>query len=464
MNHSVAGGPARLRGIAAAAHAVEATVAVLLAATLLLPIVVGGKVWQVALVATLGVGLGAAIVRRALPRAAVVAVYLAVYAVAALHGGAGGASDSARYFLRPLAAVAIALLVRNADQRRRVLALVVLFIAVEIPVTAGQVIANVVRYGRGSDADSVTGTLGSSQAGTVTLVAVFAAVLVVGAWLARLVSTRRAAAVAVAFAAVGVFSATRAILGFVPVFALGVVGVGLTFGRTRPPARYLAGLLVAAALAVPAAYGAIRAIYPAAFVGALSSQTADVLGGAAAQGIPPPAPPPPPPGAKHPAKPAPAPPPVPSGVELLPGRVEQLKLAVRLSIHSGVATGLVGRGLGASMLDPRYHLAQDVPLAQRTGPTWIGRVLTETGWLGLAAFGALLAWLALLGRRLWLESPAPADRALGAALPGIAALTAAGALFTTILDVRGYSAVFWVVVGVAISAAAELRRRADATA
>jgi hypothetical protein len=121
-----------------------------------------------------------------------------------------------------------------------------------------------------------------------------------------------------------------------------------------------------------------------------------------------------------------------------------------------MVAGLVGHGLGSAELDPAYHLAQYVPAPQRTGSTSAGTLLTETGWLGLLAFFGFLLWLAFLGRRLWQRSTASVDRALGAALPGIAALTLLGAVFTTVLDVRGYAIAFWLLVGVALSAARDV--------
>jgi hypothetical protein len=114
---------------------------------------------------------------------------------------------------------------------------------------------------------------------------------------------------------------------------------------------------------------------------------------------------------------------------------------------------MFGRGLGAAKLGAGYPTSYDVPLAQRTGSTWIGMLLTETGWFGLAAFGSLLVWLLLVGRRLWSYAPpASVDRALAGALPAIVALTALGAVLATVLDVRGYSIPFWLIVGVAIAA------------
>jgi hypothetical protein len=148
---------------------------------------------------------------------------------------------------------------------------------------------------------------------------------------------------------------------------------------------------------------------------------------------------------------------------LLPGRLVQLKLAARLSVQSGPVVAMLGHGPGSAELDPTYDRAQDVPLAQRTGPTWIGRVLTETGWLGLMAFFALVGWTARLGRQLWrLTASASVDRALGASLPGVAAVTVTAGALATILDIRGYSALFWLLVGLALSGVHELRR-ADVT-
>jgi hypothetical protein len=137
----------------------------------------------------------------------------------------------------------------------------------------------------------------------------------------------------------------------------------------------------------------------------------------------------------------------------------QLKEAAKLSTDDGFAVAAIGRGLGAAGLDPSYTLAQDVPLPQRTGSTWIGKLLTESGWLGAAAFAALLAWLVLLSARVWRTATATADRVLAASLPGIAGLTAIGSVFTTVLDVRAFSLLFWIVVGVAIAAAHGLPAR-----
>lgn len=453
----------RLGGVGTA----EGAVALLLAAALWLPPVAGGTAWPLALALLLALaGYRIVCERRLPPVPALLIAYVAVYALVAVYGGTLTPTDAARYFLRPLTAVAVATVVVTARQRRRVLVLVVLFAATEIFFAAGQTVKTITTYGRGAvSADSVTGTLGAGQAGVLTLVAMVAATLVAGGWLAGALHTRHAAVAATALITIGVFSATRAIIPFVVVVAVAMAAAGLTFGRERPAARRLLALVAASIVAAPLLYGATIAIYPGAFVGAISSQNADILGGAAAQGIHPP------PAASTgttTARPAAERQPAPRGVELLPGRFVQLRLAFDLSLHDGIETGLLGRGPGAAVLDPSYQLAQDVPLPQRTGSTWIGLILTETGWLGFAAFIALLGWLALLGRTLWRQAEArSADRAFGVALPGVAALTAVGGAFATILDVRGYSIVFWLLVGVAISAAypgRSLRRPAHAEA
>jgi hypothetical protein len=445
-------------------------VALLLAAVLWVPSLLGVRTWPVAF-ALLALLAAYRVVsqRRLSPIPVVLVAYVGVYAVAAVHGGTVTPSEGARFFLRPLLALAVAALVTTAAQRRWVLVLVVLFAASQIPVTAWQAFDNVRTYGRGATiaADSVTGTLGASQAGIVALVALAAATLVAGGWLAGVLRTTPAAVAALALLAIGAFSSTRAVVSFVVLVALAIAVAVLAFGHDRPGARKVLALFGASIIASAAVYGGTRALYPDAFAGVFSSQMTNVIGGAAAQGVRQPA--------KRPArhgkrktgtksthgKPRAAPPPasLPSGTALLPGRVAQVRLALRLSLHSGLAIALVGRGFGTSAVDPSYHVASDVPLPERTGATWIGFLLTETGWLGLIAFVVLIGAIAWWGRTLWRRAqPATADRAFGAALPGLAALTTLGAVFATVLDVRGYSIVFWILVGVAISARHDLAR------
>src|SRR5262249_30661244 len=201
-------------------------------------------------------------------------------------------------------------------------------------------------------------------------------------------------------------------------------------------------VLAAAGVAFgPLAYGAVALVYPGAFTGLLSSQTSQVLA---------PAPQAPPSSSKRSprrhGRAAPAPPTA-SGVQLLPGRLDQLRAAIRISHQAGPGVLLLGRGFGAAHLDPSITDPNSVPLPQRTGPTWVGRVLTECGWLGIAAFAGLLVWLVAVG-----VAAARAGSPFGPALPFVALVTAAGALETTILDVRAFSLPFWIVAGLASGA------------
>lgn len=156
------------------------------------------------------------------------------------------------------------------------------------------------------------------------------------------------------------------------------------------------------------------------------------------------------------APPPVAPPPRATGAQLLPGRLVQIKTALSVSVHSGLVDGLLGRGLGASTLQAAYTTAPAVPKPERVGGTWIGVVLVDSGWLGLIAFALLLLWLLVIALRISLRRPAPQRASawlMAVALPGLAALTLFGAVLTTILDVRGYSILFWVLVGLGVSAA-----------
>jgi hypothetical protein len=311
----------------------------------------------------------------------------------------------------------------------------VFFSLTQIPVTLGQTIRAIAVYGRhGSVADGVTGALGASQAGIVTLVALAAATLVLAGWLLEAIGSAAAAITATGLVAVGTLTSTRVASVFLVVAGGAVVLATIALRVEGRPSGHTFAVACLALLALSGCvYGATRAIYPDAFVGALSSQNLSTIGAVPSQL--------PPTGVSAPA--------------LLPGRLFQLKLALRLSVESGVAVGALGRGLGSA--EPgasRYPSASAIPRSQRTATTWLGKILTETGWLGIGAFFGLLGWLVLLGRRLARRPGAErVDRVLAVSLPGIAALTAAGAAYATILSVRGYATVFWVLVGVAISAA-----------
>jgi hypothetical protein len=450
-----------LRVQARAITAGEWLLALALVLGLWLPDLAGRRAWLLPVVVLVLIAIPSWIRAGRVPRASlVVAAYIVVVTAAGLHGQTLDFTGVAGALLKPLIALAVAVLVTTSRQRARVMALLVVVAAVEVPITGVQAAKNAARLGSNAvaAADGVTGTLGTSQASVVALLGLLAASLLVGAWLAGLPG-RLALPLVVLLVAVGVFSSTRAVVGLVPFMALALAAAFVPVKPSRAVRRRLVGVVAAGLLAAPLLYGGIEALYPGAFVGVFSSQATTVLGGATAQGIPvvTPAPEPTPAASSAPAPALPSGPAavVPSGVQLLPGRLGQLRLAARLSTDRGLSTFLVGRGLGSSALGPTIHLAQLVPPPQRTSSTWLGRALTETGWVGVFAFGALLIWLVGAGHRLWTRGGSAADRALGAALPTIAALTAAGAVLTTILDVRGFALPFWILVGLTVSALRE---------
>ena len=358
-----------------------------------LPGIGGGGAWIVPVAAIVVLAAVSCVRERRLPR---LSRFFVAYVVAAtatgLHGSNLNANDVARPLLHSLSALGVAVLITTSRQRARVMALITAVAAVEVPVTAAQALDNVIRLGSHATAavDSVTGTLGAGQAGVVTLLSLLAAAVLLGAWLVGFPG-RLALPMVVLLVGVGVFSATRAVVVLAPFTAL---ALGVQLGWSRPPRlvrRRVVGVVASGLLAIPVLYWATNVLYPGAFIGVVSSQEAAVLGGAAAQGIVAP-------GSVTDSSAAP------SGAALLPGRFVQLRLAVRLSHEHGLSTFIVGQGFGSSVLDPSIPVAQLVPLPQRTGSTGLGRTLTETGWLGVLAFVALLLWLLRSGYRLWISA------------------------------------------------------------
>ena len=412
--------------------AAEASVALLLAAAFWLPAAVGGGAWPFAGALLVALAAYRAVRERRPVRVPVVVVLVVgAYAAAAAHARSLAPEDAASFLIRPLIALAVATLVVSAAARRRILLLLLAFIATEIPVAAWQAARNVVDYGRDATigADGVTGTFGAAQAGVLGLTAGAGALLVAGAWLAGRLRGRAALAACVALVSVSIFSSTRAAVPFAVAVGTWMAVVAASFGPMRPAWRKLGLLVAASCVTAVVAYAGIVALYPDAFVGAISSQRMAALGGARAFGIFEPS--------TRPAhRPTGGSAGAISGVKLLPGRFVQMRLAVTLSHRDGSGPALFGRGPGSSDLDPRYRLAQDVPAPQRTGSTAFGATLTETGWLGIAAFSALLAGWSSSGTGCGVQCAAASDRALGAALPGLAALTAGGAAMNQILDVR----------------------------
>ena len=456
-----------LNGIGSA----ELVVASLLAAVLWLPSLVGGRAWTPTLLFVAVLAVYTIVRRRALPPIPVpLLLYLAVYIVATAHGRTFHLSDLKEgYFIRPLTALAVAAVVTSPLQRLRALALVVLFAASQIPVTCVQAIRNLASYGRGSVSagaeDRVTGLLGTSNEKPLTLMAIAACTIVAGAWFRGAIGPRWALLLGSGLVAIGAFSSTRATAIFVVAAGGAMVAAACVALWPHPPTGRLVALGVSTLVAAVGVLGLTWVLYRDAFNGALAKEKAEARQGAVAvgqgsgvggqrqRGVG---------GSLHAA---PGEVVVDQGDNIvacnlgahthgnpcLPGRLEQLKLAVRLSVRDGAGVALVGRGPGSSSVAEQ---ATQISAPRRTGLTWLGKILTETGWLGVAAFLGLLVWLVVLGWKLCRRrDAATADGVLGAALPGIAALTAVGAAYITVLTIRGCATVFWVLVGIAISAA-----------
>jgi hypothetical protein len=428
----------------------EALAAALLVSAMYLEPVLGTKPWLASLAITCAAGAALIVWRpeniRRIPL--VLVAYVAVYLIAGLASGLGNGSEISRYLIRPAAIGALTLFLATPDSRRRVIVMVVALAMPQFLVTAWQSAAIMVEHGRnGSDSvDGVTGTFGDFSAGIVGLVGLAAACLVGGLAFARLISSRLALALLVLILGIEVFTGTRANIVFAPAVGVALVaGALLALGPKKVPRRTSLVALAIAFLATPLTYAATEGLYPGAFTGALSNQRSLVLEGNSVGRV------------KNagggPAQTGADAYEGPRGIALLPGRATQIKRAAQISVEDGPRVLLLGRGFGAAAVPENAIVGSVIPKEQMTGATWIGRTLGDTGWLGLTAFFALIAWLAWLGVRIVRHPASRFDQALGFALPAFVGLTLVGAAYTTILDVRAYSAVFIVLAAAGIAAA-----------
>jgi hypothetical protein len=452
----------KLQGEVRASGPGEALAALLLFTAMYLDPLLGSAPWQASLALTCLAGGVLVVMRPSRLRRVplVLAAYVAIYGLVLLVSGispeASKGSEFARYILRPVAIGALALFLTTAASRRRVVGLVVLLALPQVLVTAVQGIDTVIDLGELAQnrVDAVTGTFGDYEAGTVGLVALAAICLVAGLAFTGLMNKKLALAIAVLLLAVQVFTGTRAAVVFGPLVAVALVAGALAaFGR-RVPRRTLAIALTVGILSGPGIYLATETMYPGSFTGAFSNQRSQVLEAKRvaeakrAAGLPGP-PPPAPQG--------------PTGTALLPGRATQIKRAAEISTEDGLRVFLFGRGYGAARVRLDARVDTILPKEQTTGLTWLGRNLGDAGWVATIAFFALIGWIAWLSLRIARRAAEPSDRALGVGMIGICALTLAAAAYTTILDVRGYSAVFIVLAAATFAAAADLSGSATAS-
>ena len=429
--------------------------AALLVSAFYLEPLAGNAPWSAALVVTCLAGAALLVTKRETIRRIplVLVAFIALYALSGLIAGHGSGSDVARYLVRPAALVALSLFLTTPDSRRRVLVLLGLLTLPQLAFQAVQTIDAHIDYGdnAGIAADSVTGTFGAYGGGPAGLVAGAVLCVIAGLVLTRLISLRTALLLTVPLLLIEILTATRAAIVFLPLALATLFAAALLVNR-RPSQRPLLGAVLAVAvLAAPLVYAGTIAVYPRSFVGVFSNQSSGFLGSGA--------PPPPTVPTGQPGQPAPAYT-GPRGVQVLPGRFSQMKNAAKISDDDGAKVLLLGRGYGVAEIDNNATVFTYLPPERRVGVTWIGKVLTETGWLGLLAFVGLCAWLAWIGLLL-ARRASGWDRALGYALPGIAALTLIGATYTTVLDVRPYSAAFIVLAAAGVAAARDLRFSED---
>jgi hypothetical protein len=361
--------------------------------------------------------------------------YCAVYVLALLHGTWNPASVSAiRGIVTPaLLAMATASVARDARVRRHLVLLLIPFVAVQLPAALLQSIHGISSYGASGFeqfGDSVTGLLGGSASGTLTLVTVGLATVLFAAALERVWKPRILGLGAVILAGVGVLSVARAVFIFVPVAAATTLLASAFLRKRSIGMRRIATVATLIAVATPATVFAMSALYPGVTRDINSIQKIrDYLF------LPQ------------------------SGIN--PERAGQLEAAVQ-SVDKGFETAALGEGLGTTDLnsDPHVVIAGDLPVAikreQFTGSVWTPRILVEAGVLGVLAFLALLAYVvsvAVQGARR--SAPRTWDSAIVLALPGIAALTLIGSFYQTVLDLPPYATIFWVVLGLGMAIARE---------
>jgi hypothetical protein len=367
-------------------------------------------------------------------------VYCGWFLVVAAHTAPDSAAWHAllKYMLVPALAIVTAVAARDVAVRRRIVVVLLLGATAETVAVCGQVAAAHFH----PRTDTIVGTLGGSNANVLGLVMVPAAVVCFALAVEKVWRPRLLMLLAILVGLCGVLSQSRATLVFLPA---GFGAVLLTYGfsryRSRGARRALA-LLLPVTLGAPLIVAAYHAMYPTGLSSLTSvSRIEQYLltqrpGGA------------------------------------LPGYGVQLQLAVDQAISADLPTALTGSGLGTSSVTgvdrvasgPGYTVTSAMTATKtddlypfvsaraRSGGIWTGRLLIETGWIGVALFVALLGWIVLLACRTRNRAPPGSlDRGILAALPGLAAVTLLGAFYASVLSVPPYILFFSSLVGVGLA-------------
>jgi hypothetical protein len=459
---------ARLLNARHAVAPVELGYGILLASTFVLPYWIDFYAWipalclATALAALQGWRSGRAPV---LPLAMV--LYLAAYAIAGLHSDPATFSiiEAGKYFAPPVLALTIAWAAQSPATRRNLVLLAVVAVAIQLPVAMAQAAHTVAQAV--PNPDTVTGLLASDQSNVLGQVGVLAAVLVFVAGSVGKLPFRWALAGTLALLALGVLCSSKVDYILAPV-GLGVTALVLwleTPGRRALRAPALAAAVCAVAI-FPALYGGMDALYPGENSSLLEAQnltptqqrhwSASVRASHAGDQQ-----------SRSKANSA-------AGqkrLTVLPGRVRQLHLALRLSVNDGPVVALLGRGIGDTRYKRQSFLGASSAMTsdpitrreQKTNSIWVARLLTETGYLGLLAFVGLEAYLLVLWWRNRRVDPRSGwDSVVIYALPGITAMTLISGLYNTALAIQPYATLFWPLLGIAI--AVDRQRRINRSA
>jgi hypothetical protein len=422
----------------------EVAYGLLVFAALIAPVAVGYDLWLLVLVLVVGVGAAHALAENALVVPAAFVAYFGVYLLALVHGdlAAFDLTETGKYLFFPLLALTTASIATRPDLRFKLVAMIVVAGLAQIPAAVFQSakVAVTMSANRLWGVDTVTGLVQSRGAGALALVGVAVATLCLALSLERVWRPRLLLGAAVALTFVGVLSGSRGVYVFVPAAFLPMLLGYVVFGRRPAASGRVVALLGLSVVLLPALVVAQGLLYPGANTHLRSAESVKSLLSDTGPS---------------------------SGT--LPNRGAQLRIAVDQSLGRGVDGALLGAGLGTTRFgaDATFETPKSDPLVigieQRTNGVWVPRLISEAGYIGVAAFLGLLAFLVAVARRGYRRTaPGTLDRALFVALPGFVGLTFVGALYNTALAVQPYATILWIVVGLCLAALRAPRPRGPA--